>query len=313
MLRFTRSTVGWLLVLMAVTLTADDVAWAGTPGEAGMLSLRMGVGARESGMGDAGVASSTGAAAIFWNPANNVFEDFETTLVLQHHRYLDLFNQEAAAVAHRVGNGVLGLIFMGFYSDEILRASGEPVGAYEGTFKPYDVAVGLSYSHRVGERFALGLNGKLVYERIDIYSDTGMALDLFATHEAIIPGLRFAGSWTNIGGQMNLYNDPFDLPTAWKVGAAYTPDRGILANNVTLAGDLFFPEDTNAKAHVGLEYRPLDLLALRVGTKINYELYGMTAGFGIRAWEGGTLDYAYQDMTIDGFEKGHKFSLNLVW
>ena len=312
MVRKIRITSSWLLVLTAMVLAAVP-AQAGNPGEAGVLSLRMGVGARETGMGDAGVASSSGASAIFWNPANNVFEDFETTLVLQHHRYLGLFSQEAAALAHRVGDGVVGLLFMGFYSDEIQRSSGVPVGAYEGTFKPYDVAFGVSYSHPLGERFAAGVNVKLVYERIDIYSDTGLASDFFIAHEAIIPGLRFAGAWTNVGGQMNLYNDPFDLPTAWKFGASYTPDRGPLRDKLTVAGDIFLPEDTNAKAHVGAEYRLLDLIALRLGSKINYDLYGLTAGFGIRMWEGGTLDYAYQDMTIDGFDQGHKFALNLLW
>ncbi len=313
MVRMIRKNSHWLLVVAAVLAVTAGVAQAGNPGEAGVLSLRMGIGARETGMGDAAVATSSGASAVFWNPANNVFEDFETTLVLQHHRYLGLFNQEAAALAHRVGDGVIGVMFMGFYSDEILRTSGIPVGAYEGTFKPYDVAFGLSYAHPLGERFALGVNAKMIYERIDIYSDTGLAADLFIAHEALIPGLRFAGSWTNVGGQMNLYNDPFDLPTAWKFGAAYIPDRGPLQDKLTIAGDLFLPEDTNAKAHLGVEYRLLPVIALRLGSKINYDLYGLTAGFGIQMWEGATLDYAYQDMTIDGFDQGHKFAMNLVW
>ena len=61
-------------------------------------------------MGEAGIASSHGASALFWNPANNVFVDFENSLVLQHHRYLGLFNHESAAVANRMGKGVLGVI-----------------------------------------------------------------------------------------------------------------------------------------------------------------------------------------------------------
>lgn len=312
MVRMTRSISGLALASLALALLAAGSALAGNPGEAGLLSLRMPIGARESGLGDAGTATSTGAAAVFWNPANNVFHDFDTTLILQHYRYLGLFNQESAAVAHRVGDGVLGLIFMGFYSDEIPRSSGYPVGAYEGTFKPYDVAFGVSYAHPIGERFAVGMNAKLVYQRIDFYSDTGMAYDFFVSHRALIKGLMFGASLTNLGGQMNLYNEPFDLPTAYRVGLAYTPWDTFLGERVTLAGDLFVPQDTNAKAHVGVEYRLLPEFTLRVGTKINYDLYGMTAGVGFQVGFM-RLDYSYQDMTIGGFDEGHKFALDMVW
>ena len=312
MVRMTRSNSCLFLAAFTSALILGGSVEAGNPGEAGLLSLRMPVGARESGMGNAGVAASHGAAAVFWTPANNVFYDFDTTLILQHYRYLGLFNQESAALAHRIGDGVLGLIFMGFYSDEIPRASGVPVGVFEGTFKPYDVAFGLSYAHPIGERFAVGLNAKLVYERIDIYSDTGMAYDFFVSHKAFIEGLMFAASLTNVGGQMNLYNDPFDLPTAYKFGLAYTPGDGFFQEKVTFASDFFIPEDTEEKAHVGVEYRVLPEFTLRLGREFNYMLYGFTAGFGVTLGDF-SLDYAYMDMKIDGFSEGHKFALNMVW
>ena len=50
--------------LLAIAVTSG--AWAGNPGESGLLSLRMGIGAREAAMGETGVASSEGAAAVFW-------------------------------------------------------------------------------------------------------------------------------------------------------------------------------------------------------------------------------------------------------
>ncbi len=100
MIRNRLSMACGLLLVLALITTAVPVI-AGNPGDSSLLSLRMGVGAREAGMGEAGVASSTGATALFWNPANNVFADFQTELVLQHNRYLGLFNHEAAAVAHQ--------------------------------------------------------------------------------------------------------------------------------------------------------------------------------------------------------------------
>ncbi|MEN8007158.1 MAG: PorV/PorQ family protein [Candidatus Krumholzibacteriota bacterium] len=304
-----------MMILPAVCLLALAVtsgAWAGNPGDAGLLSLRMGIGAREAAMGETGVASSEGAAAVFWNPANNVFAEFETGLVLQHHRYLGLFNHESAAVAHRMGDGVLGVIFMGFYSDDLNRYGAEPVGIPEGTFKPYDVALGVSYAHPLGESFAAAVTAKLLYEKIDIYSDTGFAFDFFLTHKAMIDGLVFGFSATNLGGKLNLNAEPFQLPTAVRVGAAWTPVDDFFQEKLTLAGDVVFPNDTREKAHVGAEFRIIPEFSLRAGTRINYTNQGLTAGAGFRAGALG-VDYAYEESTVEGFDDGHKFSLNLVW
>ncbi len=298
-----------LAALVLFGLAAE--AWAGNPGDAGLLSLRLGVGAREAGMGEAGVASSTGAAAVWWNPANNVFADFQTEVVLQTQRYLDLFDQHAAAVAHRAGGGVIGVMFTGFYSDPITRYSEEPVGVPGGEFEPYDVAFGVSYARPLGSGFGIGVTAKMVYEKIDVYTDTGFAFDIGLSHKAVIEGLMFGATVTNLGGQMNLKDQPFDLPTAVRLGAAYTPPGAGLAGKVTLVGDVVMPNDANEKAHVGGEFRLLPELALRVGTRINYESQGLTAGAGFKVGRLG-VDYAYSDWTND-LSDGHKFSLNLVW
>jgi len=306
------SKVKTLLAVFLLVVSVTSGAWAGNPGEAGFLSLRMGIGAREAAMGETGVASSEGAAAVFWNPANNVFNDFETGLVLQHNRYLGLFNHESAAVAHRMGKGVLGFIFMGFYSDALDRYGSEPVGVPEGTFKPYDVSLGVSYAYPLGESFAAAVTAKFIYEKIDIYSDNGMAFDFFLTHKAMIEGLVFGASATNLGGKLNLNAEPFKLPTAFRVGASWTPVSQFFQEKVTVAGDVVFPNDTQEKAHVGAEFRIIPEFSLRAGTRINYTNQGLTAGAGFRAGVLG-VDYAYEESTVEGFDDGHKFSLNLVW
>ncbi len=311
MVRTTKLSMLIIFSIATVMLLIGPLALAETPGEIGFLSLRMGVGAREAGMGGAGVASSHGASAIFWNPANNVFFDFETEMVLQHHRYLGAFNHESAAVAHKVGAGVLGFIFTGLYSDEIDRYGTEPVGVPEGSFRPYDVSFGLSYAMPIGDRFGVGVTTKMIYQKIDVYSDTGFAFDLFASHQSMIEGLVFAASATNVGGQMNLKSVPFDLPTAYRVGMAWNP-ANLLGNRLTFAGDVVFPNDTNEKAHVGVEFFIIPELVLRAGTRVNYDTKDWTAGAGFRTGALG-IDYAYQENKIDGFDAGHKFSLNLHW
>lgn len=294
-------------------MTWGAAASAGNPGESGLLFLRLGVGAREAAMGESGVASSRGASALFWNPANNVFEDFDTELVLQHYRYLGLASQEAAAVAHRTGPGVLGFVFSGLYWDTIERRSEENVGLVEGTFKPYDVSFGVSYALRVGDSIGVGVNAKLVYEKIDIYSDSGLAFDLFASHRAMIEGLVFGASATNLGGDLTLDQEPLPMPTVYRVGVAYTPQMPGLAGRTTATVDLAFPNDTKEKAHFGLEMALLPELVLRAGSRLNYDNQGWTAGAGFKPLKNLVVDYAYQNSKVDGFDDGHKFSLALDW
>lgn len=293
-------------------LLAVSPAAAADPGEVGLLFLRMGIGAREAAMGGAAVASSEGAAAVFWNPANNVLLDRGTDLVLQHHDYLGNFKHEAAAVTHRAGGGVIGLMFSGLYADELVRRGEDEIGVPQGTFRPYDVAFGLSYARAVGNRLAAGLTAKFIYESIDINSDSGFAFDAFLTHHALIEGLVFGASLTNVGGQMNLDEQPFDLPTAARIGAAWTPASALLRGRLTLAADMVFPNDTTEKTHLGAEYRLLGEFALRAGTRLGYDNQGLTAGAGFRAGRLG-IDYAYEESKVSGFDDAHKFALLMAW
>jgi len=310
----TKTIAAVALILLAVGAGRPaPVEAAGSPGDAGMLFLRLGVGAREAAMGGTGVASTEGAAAAYWNPSRLALQETGTSLLLQHHSWLGLFDHEAAALTHDAGVGLIGFTFQRLGNrDEIPRYDAdENVGVPLGSFDAYDLAVGASFSRPIGEAFAVGLQAKVLYEKIDIYSDTGWAVDLFATYASpVIPGLIFAGSATNLGGQMQLDDAPYDLPQTVTVGVGYAPRTGMLADRVSLAGDVAFLNDSNEKAHVGGEFKLVPELALRVGYKVNYDSQGLTAGAGFRYKQIG-LDYAWEEVSPDGLDPGHKFALEL--
>jgi hypothetical protein len=310
-MRSTMRAVRAILLIGVMAATAAVAVAAGEPGKAGMLFLRLGVGAREAAMGGAGVASTSGAAASYWNPAFATYDAQGTSLLLQQHRLFGLFDHNAAALAHRTGQGVIGVTFIGLYSDGIDRYLTGPVGEPQGTFKPYDVAFGVSYSRQLTAQFAAGVQAKFLYEKIDIYSDWGVAFDVFLAHRSkVVPGLSVGASATNLGGQMTLNQEPFDLPQMFTLGVAYGPQSGVLANHFVLATDLALPNDGNAKAHLGAEAKLVPGFALRGGYRVNYDSQGLTAGVGFAYGVVG-LDYAYEDITAEGIESGHKFSLRV--
>ena len=110
---------------------------------------------------------------------------------------------------------------------------------------------------------------------------------------------------------MDLNAGAFDMPTAYRVGAAYSP-ANLLGGRVTATGDVVFPNDTSEKAHVGAEVRIIPELVLRGGSALNYDLKSWTAGAGFQLGRMG-IDYAYEDSQIEGFDAGHKFSVNFTW
>jgi hypothetical protein len=297
-----------IIGLVALCLPAAALA-SGNPGDAGLLFLRLGMGTREAAMGGTGVASTEGAAAAYWNPSRLAFRPEGTELLLQQQQWLGTFDYTAAALTHHGSFGIIGLTFAGLFSEEIQRYGAEPAAIPEGTFSPYDLAFGASYSRGLGEEFAVGAQAKLVYEKIDIYSGTVFLFDLFATwHLSKLPGLTLAVSATNLGGQMTINQEPFDPPQTVTVGGAWEPVSGALANRLTVAGDVGFFNDGNNKAHLGAEFKLVPELALRLGYRVNYESQGLTAGAGFRYKVLG-LGYAYEDITDDALDSGHRLSL----
>ena len=308
-MRNARSNLILAVLSLVAAAMAATVVCAGTPGDAGFLSLRTSVGAREAAMGSAGVASAVGAAAIFWNPALQTFEAEGTDILLQHQRMWQLVDKETAVVSHRSGLGTVGFLFSGLYWDEQNRYDETGVGIPLGSFRPYEVALGASYARRLSENLAAGVMVKLLHSEIDVYGDTGLAYDFFLAHKAVVPGLWFGASLTNVGADLTYYQEATQLPTAARIGTAFDPQQDFFAGKITLAADVIFPNDGNEKAHLGLEYRLIPAFALRCGTRVNYESQGLTAGAGFMRGNV-SVGYAFEEAKND-LGDWHRFALEL--
>jgi hypothetical protein len=110
---------------------------------------------------------------------------------------------------------------------------------------------------------------------------------------------------------MKINIEDYPLPTALRFGMAWDPQWKVLARKLTMTADMISPNDGNQKAHVGVEYRLVPALSLRMGTKVNYESQGMTYGAGFRRNDL-EVGYAYEDMVND-LEPAHRFSLRILF
>src|SRR5262249_6641713 len=111
---------------------------------------------------------------------------------------------------------------------------------------------------------------------------------------------------TNLGTKLKFLSEGDDLPMAFHLGGAYqpTPHWQITSEGV-------FPKTGLAAFHAGLEWRPMEMLALRSGYRTDTlkglsPLAGYSLGLGLNMW-GQELGYAW--LPYGELGNTHYFSL----
>jgi len=296
---------------------------AGSIGESGALFLRMGMGARASGMGEAFTAVAEDASSVYWNPGA-MAPVLGTNMVLMHNEYFQSIRLEQAAITHETGWGTFGLSFTGLYMDDMDRYN--DAGLLQGAFSAFDVSFALGYSRYIIPNLAAGLSVKTIHENIDDVTANGWAVDAGLYHVSRVEGLMLAAVVTNLGKPMKFEDnrftgDEFALPRTMKLGASYRRGVEALRGDVLAVLDLVFPNDSDTpsgvdqdsaskfRQHIGIEYGYMKRLFLRAGFKAGYESQGATFGLGVNYRQFG-FDYAMLFVDND-LGDSHRFALTL--
>jgi hypothetical protein len=293
-----------LLLLCLLSPVASFAA--GSPGDAGALFLRIGMGARAAGMGEAYIAVAEDASSAYWNPAA-MAAVLGTNAMLMHNEYIQSVRLEQITLTHETDYGTIGLGFSGLYMDELERYEDIPSSQPLGTYPVYDVAVSVGFSRYIFPDVAVGAAVKPVYEKIDDQSAKGIAFDIGIYHVSRIPGVKLAAVVSNLGAPIKYVEQDFALPRVIKVGGSFERDIPAARGGILLAVDILFPNDGDVKEHIGLEYNYSKKLFLRSGFKAGYESYGSTFGLGV-AYRNLSLDYGVMLMSND-LGDSHRVSL----
>lgn len=308
--------------LILLTVNAQAINKVGT---VGAQFLKLTVGARYVGMGDAYTCAVSDANAVFCNPAAMTrIEGYDVTF--SHRGWIAGINHEAAAVVRNVegiGSFGLGAVVLGADDMEITTtAQQDGTGSY---FTYRDIAVSFSYARRLTNKFSTGLTVKYIDQQIYTIHARGWAFDVGTYYWTGFKTLRFGMTIQNFGPDIipaDSYLDTqvsglimeekefsygeYPLPVKFTVGLAYD-FRINEAIQTTLSVDALHPNDYTERAHVGVEGMYMEVLALRGGYKINYEEEAFTAGFGLK-YKNIIFDYAYSDMGV--FKGTSTFSLD---
>lgn len=255
------SVLGLFLLAFCTALPANAQL-----AESSALFLRIEPDSRAAGMGNTGVALADNANAMFWNPAGLAFQR-NTQVGLTHANWLPqfdagLFYEYLVGTYHVDGVGTFGGNVTYFNLGEIEITDSD--GNTQGTYRSYELAVGVSYGYRVSERLGLGTSLRGIYSKLspaledqEIESGTASTLagdlsvlyrtapfNLGGSQTTFSTGLNLA----NMGGRLQYNQDKEPLPMNLRLGYALTVDFDEY-NSLTFAND-FNKELVNVERRV---------------------------------------------------------------
>ena len=336
-----------LVLLVAATVLLTGGLSAQQDNKAGTTAaqfLKIGVGARAAGMGDAVVALSRDPGAMYWNVSGLTAVPSMSLLVTHTRWFADITHQYFGLVLpvgddHRFGVNatILNLGEMEVTTEQNPRGTGD-------FFRATDVAVGVSYAVRLVDFFSFGATVKYVSQTLANESASAIGVDLGTTLHTGYKGITIGMAFTNFGTSLKLDGrdlhrtyDPspnnaantgvssylgtesWDLPLVFRVGVGWElvgSGEALLHDDmsaVRLGVDATHANDAPEAARVGLEYVWDRLLALRGGYHFNDDVRTWSAGAGLHWQTGRTfgvdLDYAYSH--LDPLGPIHVFTVTL--
>jgi opacity protein-like surface antigen len=290
--------------------------------------LKIGVGARPVGMGEAFVAVANDPSTIYWNPAGLAGLP-RNEVTFSHTEWPADVNYEFAAAvlpSAKLG-GVLGIQFGALYTEIDETDELHPYGTGR-TFTYTDFVGGLSYARRFTDKLLIGATAKFVHENLglDVGGTTinNFLVDVGSIYYVGYGSLRVGVALANFGPDFKpsgLYSSPyadeqreydsFNPPTQFRFGLAWEPiDNPQL--RLTTAAEVTQPADNEQEIKLGLEGTFRQALSLRAGYNFNADEIQWSAGAGAYADLGTrrcTADYAYSDGGLLG--RIHRLSLGV--
>ena len=320
------------LALLVCVLYVNGLSQSGfsKTGMTAATFLGIEIGPRAAAMGGAYVAIADDPTAMYWNPAG-LERIGNNSILFAHTRWLadvDLNFLGAAVPLGRYGTVGISVTALGVPEMKV-RTVNQPEGTGE-LFDANDLAIGLSYSLSVIERFQVGVNLKYIQQQIYNMSASTGAIDFGVLFTTGFNNMVLGFSMSNFGGNMQMTGDDarvevdlapdefgnndrilalletqeFQLPLIMRVGVA----MDVLSTEKNLfrvALDAVVPNDNNQYVNVGGEYVFNNLIALRAGYKtlfLDNSEESFTLGFGVNIGLSESTDikadYAYSDFGI---------------
>lgn len=312
-----------------VAVTAGDFTKVGLSG--GQF-LKIGVGARGSGMAGAYSAIANDVSSVYWNPAGiaNVkayAADFSHTFW-----FAGMSHSFAAAVIPVGEKFRVAASFTGFGSGDILvTTTADQTGSTGGVYSVNDIAIGATLAGYLTEQFAFGVTARYVNHAFSNMSASGIVFDIGTKYSTGFNGIDLAFGVNSLGTQQQFggsnvttsvlptngmnqsqidadyQTSGFDVPLSFRAGIGinmfegFVSDRpevdadGTIIHDWIIAADFETFSDVPEQFAFGTEYTFREFLSLRAGYRFGNDQFGLSGGVGLIYRTGGfdgRIDYS---------------------
>jgi hypothetical protein len=319
-----------ILSLVLGTLTAlPSQAQFNKAGRTAFQFVKIGVGARETALGESGIASVRDINSAFWDPAG--IDGVEATEAsFSYNTWFGGMKHIAGVFGARLpGVGVFALSLVSLnYGDiqEALVTGTSSDTRTGGTFTGGDLMAGLSFCHEFNDRLSIGVTAKYLDEKLWIYDAHLFAFDVGTNYDTGFKGIRFAMSAQNFGKSVQFLsitdrNEGYDIPLVFRIGASFdliSHTDGIVNlgedQKFTLSVESVNSNDYGERWQLGGEYSIGGFLSLRGGYRFNYEEGNVSAGIGLKQKLADfTVRVDYSFVSYAYLESPHRLTLSIAY
>ncbi|MCD6588210.1 MAG: PorV/PorQ family protein [Candidatus Fermentibacteraceae bacterium] len=281
---------------LTCTLVLFAFLAASAGGTAGFAFLQIPAGARAVAMGGAFTAVPGDPISLYWNPAASANLK-ESELTTTYTSYMMDMQAGFAGWVNPGENAVIGVSLNYFYGGSFDRTTMEdPLGTGE-QFSSNSMALAGTWAKPLSESISLGATGRFIYSQIDSYNANGFSVDIGGMYTpSALPGFAGAIVVRNAGVQTKAFyseNDP--MPTEIAAGVS----QALLNDNLLVAADATMPLEGDFDFAAGIEYKPVEMLALRTGWSLSAKDTADNAGGGLIDAMGFGMGTSYDQFSLD--------------
>jgi hypothetical protein len=273
-----------------ITITAFTFSFAQSGGNSGLSFLKIGFGARNIALGDAGSAFSNDVTALYYNPAKLANNGSSEAIFMHNSSIQDVRSELAGAKTSIFGLPVaIGLNVTSINDIEVRTQPGDPISKFNANYFSGSIGTGF----RILPMLDFGFSIKYLYENIFVDEANGLAFDFGLSYLTPINGLNLSATIRNLGSMNALRYVDTKLPVEVRGGTSYKIE--IPDSKLDLTGGaefLSYTRDNENHVNLGGEITYNKTFSIRGGYQTGYYSKGLTTGIGL-VWGNLMLDYAY--------------------